>query len=124
MELIAKIILSMTFNASALLLTSYFTPGFILKSDVSHLVPVVAMLTLINLIVRPVLRIIFSPVIGLTLGLFHVVISAGILYVIDIWSDSLTINGLWALVIGAHVVALIVTLIDYSSAAVYGSGEI
>ncbi len=114
----------MTFNASALLLTSYFYTGFVLKSDVSHLVPVVAMLTLMNLTVRPVLRIIFSPVIKLTLGLFNVIISAGILYVIDIWSDSITINGLWALVIGAHVVALIATLIDYSSAVVYGTGEI
>ena len=124
MELIAKILLSMTFNASALLLTSYFEPGFLLKTDVPHLIPVVAMLTFMNLTVRPVLKIVFSPVIGLTLGLFNIIISAGILYAIDIWSDSITINGLWALVIGAHVVALIVTLIDYSSAVVYGSGEI
>ena len=124
MELFAKILLSMAFNTFALLLTSYLEPEFVIKSDVEHLIPLVAMLAAMNLVVQPALKIVFSPVIGLTLGLFNIVISAGILYVIDIWTDSLTINGLWALVVGAHVVALIVTLIDYSSAIVYGTGEI
>lgn len=124
MEIIAKITLSMTFNAVALLITAYFEDGFTVVSDVPHLIPLTAMLALANLTVRPVLKLIFSPVIGLTLGMFNIVISAGILYGIDIYSDSLTIDGLWALVIGAHVLGLIVTLIDYSSAVVYGSGEI
>lgn len=124
MEIIAKITLSMTFNAVALLITAYFEDGFTVLSDVPHLIPLTATLSLANLTVRPVLKLIFSPVIGLTLGLFNIVISAGILYGIDIYSDSLTIDGLWALVIGAHVLGLIVTLIDYSSAVVYGSGEI
>ena len=124
MEIIAKITLSMTFNAVALLITAYFENGFTVMSDVPHLIPLTAMLALANLTIRPILKLIFSPVIGLTLGLFNIVISAGILYGIDIYSDSLTIDGLWALVVGAHVLGLIVTLIDYSSAVVYGSGEI
>ncbi len=124
MELLFKILLNMTFNVSALLLTTYFIPNFIVISDVPHLIPLVAILTFMNLTIRPVLRIIFRPVIGITLGLFNIIISGGILYVIDIWSNSLTINGLWALIVGAHVVGFIVTLIDYSSAAVYGSSEI
>ena len=124
MELIAKLTLSVTFNAIALLLTSYFEKDFIVLSDVPHLIPLTLALALANLIVRPALKLLFSPVIGLTLGMFNIVISAGILYAIDIYSDSLTINGLWALVIGAHVLGLIVTLIDYSSAIVYGTGEI
>ena len=124
MEIIAKITLSMTFNAVALLITAYFENGFTVMSDVRHLIPLTAMLAIANLTIRPILKLIFSPVIGLTLGLFNIVISAGILYGIDIYSDSLTIDGLWALVVGAHVLGLIVTLIDYSSAVVYGSGEI
>jgi len=124
MEIIAKVTLSMTFNAVALLIAAYFEDGFIVMSDVPHLIPLTAILALANLTIRPVLKLIFSPVIGLTLGLFNIVISAGILYGIDIYSDSLTIDGLWALVIGAHVLGIIVTLIDYSSAVVYGSGEI
>ena len=124
MELFAKILLSMAFNAFALLITGYFEHDFMIMSDVPHLVPLVAIITAMNLIVRPALKIILSPVIGLTFGYFNIIINAGILYAVDIWSDSITINGLWPLVIGAHAVGIIVTLIDYSSAIVYGSGEI
>lgn len=124
MELFFKTILSITANVSALLLAGYFDPDFIVLSDVPHIVPLAAFLALLNLTVRPLLKLLFSPLIGITLGAFNVVISAAILYSIDIYSDSLTINGLWALVVGAHLVGLIITLIDYSSAVVYGSGEL
>lgn len=124
MEFIFKILLSVTANISALLLAGYFDKDFLVLSDVQHIVPLAFYLSILNLILRPALKLLFSPLIGLTLGAFNVVISAGILYFLDIYSDSLTINGLWALLVGAHLVGLIVTLIDYSSAVIYGSGEL
>ncbi len=124
MEFLAKILLTFAFKSFALLITAYFDHDFVLMTDVEHLIPLVAMIAAMNLVVRPVLKIVFSPVIGLTFGYFNIIISAGILYAVDIWSDSITINGLWPLVIGAHAVGIIVTLIDYSSAIVYGTGEI
>lgn len=124
MELFFKVILSVTANLSAIMLTAYFDKNFIIASDVPSLVKIAAALAILNLTVRPVLKLLFSPLIGITLGAFNIVISAAILYSIDIYSDSLTINGLWALLIGAHLVGLIITIIDYSSAVVYGSGEL
>ncbi len=124
MEFFLKCLLSITANISGLLIVGYFDKDFVVLSDIPHLIPLAAILTLLNLTIRPILKLFFSPLIGITLGYFNIVISAGILYVIDIYSDSLTINGLWALVIGAHLVGLIVTLIDYASAVIYGSGEI
>ena len=124
MELFFKVILSVTANLSALMLTAYLDKNFVITADIPHLVQLALALAALNLTVRPVLKLLFSPLIGLTLGAFNVVISAAILYSIDIYSDSLSINGLWALVIGAHLVGLIITLIDYSSAVVYGSGEL
>ncbi len=124
MEFLFKVLLSITANISALLLAGYFDKDFIIMSDVEHIVPLAAFLALLNLIVRPALRLLFRPLIGITLGAFNVVISAAILYTVDIYSNSLTINGLWALVVGAHLVGLVITLIDYSSAVVYGSGEL
>ena len=124
MELFFKFILSITANLSALLLTGYFDSDFHITENTAELVQLAALLALLNLTIRPLLRLFFSPLIGITLGAFNVVISAAILYGIDIYSDSLTINGLWALVIGAHLVGLIITLIDYSSTVVYGSGEL
>src|SRR3989344_5987398 len=120
MEFLFKILLSITANISALLLAGYFDKDFLVLSDVEHIVPLAAFLAILNLTVRPALKLLFSPLIGITLGAFNIVISAAILYAVDIYSNSLTINGLWALVIGAHLVGLVVTLIDYSSAVVYG----
>ncbi len=124
MEFIFKILLSVTANISALLLAGYFDKDFLVMPNVEHIVPLAFYLSLLNLMFRPALKLLFSPLIGITLGAFNVVISAGILYFLDIYSNSLTINGLWALVVGAHLVGLIVTLIDYSSAVIYGSGEL
>lgn len=124
MEFLFKILLSVTANISALLLAGYFDKDFMVLSDVPHIVPLAAALSLANLMIRPALKLLFSPLIGITLGAFNIVISAGILYFLDIYSASLTINGLWALLIGAHLVGLIVTLIDYASAVIYGSGEL
>lgn len=124
MELIAKFILTVAGNLTALVGTAYIDHDFLIATDVPSLLSLVLALAILNLTVRPLLRLIFSPLIGITLGLFNIVISAGILYGIDIYSNSLTINGLWALVLGAHLVGLIITLIDYASTMVYGSGEI
>lgn len=124
MELIAKFILTVAGNLTALVGTAYIDHDFLIATDVPSLLSLVFTLAILNLTVRPFLRLIFSPLIGITLGLFNIVISAGILYGIDIYSNSLTINGLWALVLGAHLVGLITTLIDYASTMVYGSGEI
>ena len=124
MEFLFKILLAITANISALLLTGYFDTDFIVISDISHIVPLATTLAILNLTIRPILKLAFSPLIGITLGAFNVVINAAILYGIDIYSNSLTINGLWALILGAHIVGLIVTLIDYSSTVIYGSGEL
>jgi uncharacterized membrane protein YvlD (DUF360 family) len=124
MEFLFKILLSITANISALLLAGYFDKDFFVMGDVEHIIPLATFLAILNLTVRPALKLLFSPLIGITLGAFNVVISAAILYTVDIYSNSLTINGLWALVVGAHLVGLVITLIDYSSAVVYGSGEL
>lgn len=124
MEFLFKCLLSITANISALLLAGYFDKDFIILSDIPHIIPLAAFLALLNLTIRPILKLLFSPLIGITLGYFNIIINAAILYGIDIYSDSLTINGLWALIIGSHLVGIIVTLIDYSSTVVYGSGEL
>ncbi len=124
MELPAKFILTIAGNMTALLLTTYFDHDFIVATDTPSIISLVITLTLLNLILLPILRIIFSPLIKITFGFFNVMISAGILYLIDIYSNAITINGLWALIIGAHLMGIIIVLIDYSSTIVYGSGEI
>lgn len=124
MEFIARFILTVSGNLAAILLTAYFDRGFIVATNTESLLRLIMLLTAVNLTLRPLLSIIFSPLIKATFGFFNIIISAGILYAIDIYSNSLTINGLWPLIIGAHTMGLIIILIDYSGAVVYGAGQV
>lgn len=124
MEFIARFIITVSGNIVALLVTAYLDHGFVVATDPPHLVQLVLIIALVNLTLRPLLAFIFNPLIRVTFGFFNVIISAGILYTIDIYSNSLTINGLWPLIIGAHAMGFIITLIDYSGAVVYGGGQV
>jgi len=124
MEFIARFIITISGNLAAMLFTAYIDHDFIVATDPQSLVRLVVILTAVNLTLRPLLAIIFSPLVSITWGFFNVVISAGILYAIDIYSNALTINGLWALIIGAHAMGLIIMLIDYSGAVIYGGGQV
>lgn len=124
MEFLARGILTISGNLVAILITAYLDHDFIVATDAESLLRLVMILTVVNLTMRPILTLIFSPLITATFGLFHVVISAGILYAIDIYSASLTINGLWPLILGAHAMGIIIILIDYAGAIVYGAGQV
>lgn len=124
MEFIARFIITVSGNLAAILLTAYFENDFIVATNTEGLVRLVLILTAVNLTLRPLLNIIFNPLINITFGFFNVVLSAAILYGIDIYSDSLTINGLWPLIIGAHAMGFIIMLIDYSGAIIYGGGQV
>lgn len=55
-------------------------PGFSLGSDVKSVMIAAGILTLLNLLVRPILNLLFLPIHALTLGFFSIVINAGIFY--------------------------------------------
>ena len=124
MEFIARFILTVAGNLTALIITNYIDHDFMVATDAPSLISLVIIIAALNLTIRPILKLIFSPLIGITLGYFTIIINAGILYAIDIYSNALTINGLWALVLGAHLVGLIITIIDYSASMIYGAGQI
>jgi uncharacterized membrane protein YvlD (DUF360 family) len=48
-----------------------------------------------------------GPIIILTLGLFNLVINAGLLYIVDKYSQNLTITGLPALAYGTIIITIV-----------------
>ncbi len=94
MRFILHFIISFIGNAIALVLAAHFIGGFSLMPDLVSIASVAVLLTIANVVIRPILRIILTPVIIITLGLFNLVLNAGLLYAVDILSSSLTISGL------------------------------
>ncbi len=96
-------------NAIALYVAFYLVPGFVVSGSWEQYLIAGLVLALLNLIVRPILKLISFPLILLTLGLFTFVINALILWMLDYLVSFVSIQSLLAL-IGATIIISIVNL--------------
>src|SRR5262249_966168 len=109
--MIRKIFTALIANAVGLLAAGYFVHGFDVGSRAlslpDNIVPfaaLVGVLTFVLLIIRPIIRLVLTPIIIITFGLFNLVITGGLLYIVDKYSDIITINGLPALIYGTLII--------------------
>ncbi len=65
------------------------------------------LLGLFNLLIKPIVRILTLPINILTLGLFNIVINAGMLWIVDLIIKELEIEGFWGYVWGTLVISII-----------------
>ncbi len=96
-------------NAIALYVAFYLVPGFAVSGSIEQYLIAGFVLAILNLIVRPILKLISFPLILLTLGLFTLVINALILWLLDYLVPFITIESLLAL-FGATIIISIVNL--------------
>ena len=115
MKLIGRFVFHIFANAIALLAAGYFIKGFILNGGFIELLVAAAILTLINTFIRPILKLLLGPLIILTLGLFLIVINAISLYLLDLWSEPLTIEGYTALLLGTLIVSAANLILNLSA---------
>src|SRR3989344_155684 len=115
MKLFSRIILHGCANVVAFYAIAYGTHSFQISSDFLEVLTAAAFLTLANIFIRPILKLILSPFIIITFGLFVIAINAFILYMVDIYSAGITIDGTRTLVIAALVVSVVNILMSSSA---------
>jgi len=115
MSFIGRFIILIFSNIIGLMASSYFIKDFIFEGDFIDLLITAAVFTLINLIFRPILKLLFGPVIVLTMGVFIIVVNALTIYVLDIISEQLTIQGYLPLLIATIIFGVINTIINTSA---------
>jgi len=115
MKWLANLIFSYFSNLIALILAGNFIANFIVTSDFRNLLLAAATFTLINWFIRPLLKMILSPIIFLTLGLFTLVINAGMLYLLDILSVNVSIIGTEPLIYGTLLITGVNILLHFSA---------
>jgi len=113
MRFLSRIIFYFLVNLTALIAAAQFVPGFSLNSDIESLLILTAIFTFINLLIKPILKLVFSPFIFLSLGLFSLVINAIILKLLDIWSVNVTISGIQALVYSTLLITAVNLLLTF-----------
>jgi putative membrane protein len=72
----------------------------------------VLVLTILNLILRPILFVLTLPLIVFTLGLFLVVLNALLLELTAYLVKGFTVSGFWPAVGGALVISLVTTILN------------
>ena len=70
------------------------------------------LLGLFNLLVRPIVRLLSLPINILTLGLFNIIINAGMLWIVDLIIKGLKVEGFWAYVLSSLVISIISIIVS------------
>jgi putative membrane protein len=104
-----KFLASWAINTLAVLVAVYIVPGIHFK-DNSLLTPFITSLVLgiLNAVIRPLLMFLALPLLILTLGLFIVVINAGLLYLVSfLLQNHFAIDSFWSALLGAVVIGIV-----------------
>lgn len=115
MRFIGRIIFAIVSNMVALFAAGSFIAGFAVTNDFLALAGAALILALFNTLLRPILKLFFGPLMVLTLGLFSVVVNALLLYLLDIVTPAVTIEGYGALLVGAFVVSAVNVVLHMSA---------
>ncbi len=116
MKWFANLVFSYFSNLIAIILAGQFIAGFeVVSSPFENLLLAAATFTVINWFIRPLLKMILSPIIFLTLGLFTLVINAGMLYLLDILSVNVNISGTESLIYGTLLITGVNILLHFSA---------
>ena len=107
MKLLGEIVMHLVGNIIAILIAREFVVGVSFVGDLIGVATAAGVLTIIQFIVRPILKLFFGPLILLSFGLFIIVINALTLYFLDLLSPELTIQGYWPLLVTTLIVSLV-----------------
>ncbi len=91
MHWLGRIILIIAGNALGLWLAGFYVPGFIINASFPQLLFIALVLAILNAILKPILTLIFGPIIVLTLGLGIIVVNAVILLLLQFFSNHIDI---------------------------------
>ena len=113
MRLIFFLVSSILINTAALLLTDQLLPGFKVSPELYDLFMAAFILTALNAVVRPILKLIMSPLIILTLGLGLIIVNALILYFLTIFVPGITIDSTITLLYATLIIGAVNAVLGF-----------
>jgi len=119
MYFLSRLIFYFFSNLIGLFAATYFVKGFEISPGFNNFLLVAAVLTLINAFFRPILKLIFTPIIVLTLGLGIFLVNALVLYLLDKLLINITITGTVSLVYATLIISLVNFIVSFSAKRVF-----
>jgi putative membrane protein len=104
-----KLLLKLLINAAALWLAARYVPGIGYSGTLPSLLIVALIFGAVNVFIKPVLKLLSFPIRLLTLGLFTLVINAGMLYLTGMLARDMgfSVSGFRAAFVGALLVSIV-----------------
>ena len=103
MRLIARFLVI----AAAVWLVAAYVPGVTVQEGVSSYFVIALIFALVNVLVKPVLKLLSFPLLLLTLGLFLVVINAALFGLTALLTERLDVDGIAPAVIASLVISAV-----------------
>lgn len=97
--------------ALLIMLIAWIIPGITITGFVSALIVVVVM-SIVNVLIRPIVEFISLPINVLTLGIFSLIINALLFLLVAKFSPGFQIDGFWNGFFGALILSVMAPLID------------
>ena len=123
MRFIPLFIFSIISNVVAFLAAVYFIPGFHISLNFADLIIASGTFALLNMLVRPILKLILGPIIFLTLGLGIIVVNAIILYLLDIIDAGITIQDTITLVYATLIISAVNLVTHLAARSLFHGAE-
>lgn len=102
-----KLVLLVAANILALYLASYYIEGVTLKGGLWNVALVGFAFSIVNFVVKPIVKLVLSPFILLTFGLLIIVINMAMLWVTDLLFPQLAISGMSALFLATLLIGAV-----------------
>ncbi len=93
--------------ALAVWLVAAYVPGVTVREGISSYLVIAAIFAAVNLLVKPVLKLLSFPLLLLTLGLFLLVINAAMFGLTALLTDRLAVDGIGPAVIASLVISVV-----------------
>lgn len=103
MHLLAKLLVI----ALAVWLAAGLVPGVLVTGGIASYLLIAVLLAVINVLVKPVLKLLSFPLLLLTLGLFLIVINAAVLGLTAALTERLAIDGIGPAVIASLIISAV-----------------
>ncbi|MDO8516314.1 MAG: phage holin family protein [bacterium] len=107
MRTIAHAVVLIVLNAGGFYVCAVYVPGITLGGGLKEILGVALLFTALNLLVKPILKLVLGPLIVLTLGFGLFILNASMLYVLDKLSPQITIQGIPALLWGTVIMSAV-----------------
>ncbi|GAX90817.1 phage holin family protein [Effusibacillus lacus] len=109
------IVIRILLNALALVIVAWMFDGISFASGTEGVLSAIwagLILGVVNLIVKPIVRLLALPVTVLTLGIFGLIINALMLKLVDWFTPGFTVDGFFAAFFGAIVLSIVSAILN------------